>query len=207
MTSARAHEPHGSSAPPAPARPTPTVPPVLGFSALLGGFFAAAWFGYTAVRAEDGRNPVTDWLDPMLAAATVTLLVVLHAVVILLWAQLPAVRATGIAVAGLVAGQWMYITGEVLSNTITIGEPPQDVGSLLEIAGGVATLAAALCLGIVWARRSMSSRAIPAVGAIAAVAVLGMAWWLTHPIDQSLPGAPECVPGNPIYNITHGRSC
>ncbi|WP_107656253.1 hypothetical protein [Nocardia suismassiliense] len=205
MSTAQPHEPLGS--PTAPLRDSHIAPTALGFSALLGGAFAATWFGYTAVRAEDGRNPITDWLDPLLAAATVTLLVGLHAVVVLLWSQLPTVRAKGIAAAALVAGQWLYIVGEVLSNTVTVGEPPHDIGSLFEITGGAIGLVATLALAIVWAGRSMSSRAIPAIGAIAAVAALGLVWWLMHPIDQSRPGAPECIPGNPLYNLTHGRSC
>ncbi|MEU2032166.1 hypothetical protein [Nocardia amamiensis] len=184
-----------------------TAPPVLGFSALAGTVFAGAWFGYAAVRAEDGRNPVTDWLDPMLAAATITLFVVLQAVVILLWSQLPAARFRGAIVAALIAGQWMYVVGEVVSNTITIGEPPEDIGSLFEITGGSAILAAGLALTVAWFGRSPRGRSTTAVGGIAVAAAVGMVWWFTHAIDQGQPGAPDCVPGNPVYNIVHGDSC
>ncbi|WP_040774794.1 hypothetical protein [Nocardia pneumoniae] len=189
------------------ARPARATPQALGFSALTGTVFAAAWFGYAAVRAEDGRNPVTDWLDPMLAAATITLFVVLQAVVILLWSQLPVGRFRGAIAAGLVAGQWMYVVGEVLSNTITIGQPPEDIGSLFEITGGFVTLAASLALTVAWAGRSPRGRSTFAVGGIAVAAALGTVWWFTHAIDQGQPGAPDCVPGNPVYNITHGHSC
>ncbi|WP_454194065.1 hypothetical protein [Nocardia sp. Marseille-Q1738] len=190
-----------------PAQSPRTAPRMLGFSALAGAVFAAAWSGYAAVRAEDGRNPVTDWLDPMLAAATITLFVVLQALLILLWSQLPASRFSAAIAASSVAGQWMYVGGEVLSNTITIGQPPEDIGSLFEITGGFVALAAGLALTVAWVGRSPRDRSTLAVGAIAVAAALGTVWWFTHAIDQGRPGAPDCVPGNPVYNITHGHSC
>src|ERR687894_1443665 len=45
-------------------------PPWLFLSLLLGVPFAGGWLFYTASVAEDGRTPITDWMDPFLAGAT-----------------------------------------------------------------------------------------------------------------------------------------
>lgn len=109
----------------------------------------------------------------------------------------------------LAISQWAYIFGEILSNTITIGEPPEDIGSLFEIAAGVVVFLCAIAIIVSYikhtrrdaARRSRSSIALVV---LALVLFAGMMWWFTHPIDQSEPGAPDYIPGNPLYNFFRG---
>ncbi|MCG5217886.1 hypothetical protein [Streptosporangium sp. KLBMP 9127] len=189
---------------------TPARPPrVLGYSLILGLVFAAAWLGFTAVRARDGRMPITDWLDPMLAGSTLLVTLGAMAALIALWPQVPATRWRTVVVALLITTEWVYLTGEILSNTLTVGEPPSDVGSLLEISAGavagVALIVAAVALsGPAWRQNRPATAAVTLAALLLA---LGMTWWFTHPIDQSAPGAPACIPGNPLYNTFHRASC
>lgn len=142
--------------------------------------------------------PVTDWMDPLLAGATLGIVLLAIAAVIMLWDRIPATPVRTAGAAGLLAAQWMYVTGEILSNTITIGEPPADVGSLLEISAGAIAVLAVLALSFtLWHKTIL---------VVATVLAIGMGWWFSHPIDQSRPGTPECVPGNALYNVTHGCS-
>ncbi len=41
------------------------TPSILVYSTLLGIPFIGSWLGFTATVAEDGREPVTEWLDQM----------------------------------------------------------------------------------------------------------------------------------------------
>jgi len=167
----------------------------LGYSLLLGIAFALGWLAFAATRGQDGRMPVTDWMDPLLAGATLGVVLLAITAVIVLWDRIPATRTRTAGAAGLLTAQWMYITGEVLSNTITIGEPPADIGSLLEISAGAVAVLAVLALSFaLWHK---------AILVVAAILGIGMGWWFSHPIDQSRPGAPDCMPGNALYNATH----
>jgi hypothetical protein len=99
------------------------------------------------------------------------------------------------------------LAGEVLSNTITIGEPPGDVGGLLEIASGAISGAGLLGLAYLAIRDGRRHRSTIAITIAAATLAAATVWWFTHPIDQSAPGAPPCAPGNTLYNLTHGTDC
>jgi hypothetical protein len=191
-----------------PRKPLPgQAPTVPVYSLLLGVVFALAWLGYTAVRARDGREPITDWLDPMLAGTTLIGFLLPLALTLALWPRLPATRARDVAATGLVVAPWLMVLGEVLSNTITIGEPPEDIGGLLEMAAGglcltsVVVLAGAAVLGPAWRENRRGALAVTGAALLLAA---GMGWWFTHPIDQSGSGAPACVPGNPVYNTLRG---
>lgn len=179
----------------------------LAYSLLLGIVFAGGWFFYTAAVAEDGRTEITTWLDPFLAGATLSLHLVAIAVVMHLWARLPQSPSLRVASGAVVASQWIYVVGEVLSNTITIGEPPRDIGSLLEIGAGVVLTASVLALAcgpVRAATMSKTPRVARWLTMVAVVAATGLGWWFTHPIPQSTSGAPACVEGNPLYNAFHG---
>lgn len=181
-------------------------PAALAYSLVLGLAFALAWLAYAAVRARDGRAPVTDWLDPLLAGTTLGLDLLAMTALFVLWPGAPARLARGTAIM-LVTAQWTYITGEVLSNTITIGEPPGDVGGLLEIASGAMSGTGLLGLSCLAVREGRWDRPAKAITILAATLAAATVWWFTHPIDQSTSGTPACVPGNPLYNITRGTEC
>lgn len=121
------------------------------------------------------------------------------AILLVHWPATPATPTRTTVTILLITAQWTYITGEVLSNTITIGEPPGDIGGLLEIVSG--GMSGAGLLGLTYLTISKSRRrSTTAITTLAAAT----AWWFTHPIDQSTP---PCVPGNPLYNLTHGTDC
>jgi hypothetical protein len=99
----------------------------------------------------------------------------------------------------------VHFRRDTLQHDLTIGEPPQDIGSLFEIAGVWPSW---------WAPSPPRSstrgagpgpglRARAVLGTLAVVLFVGMGWWFTHPIDQSRPGAPEHMSGNPVYNVFH----
>ncbi len=187
----------------------PQPPLILGYSLMLGLAYALAWLGFTAVRGQDGRMPITDWMDPMLAGATLAVALLAIVSLIALWGELPATRIRTAAAVALVVSEWTYIAGEILSNTITIGEPPRDIGSLLEITSGVLAVLGVITLALPLAAKARAQHR-PATTAITIVAIVlaaGMGWWFAHPIDQGTPGAPDCVPGNLLYNVTHGTTC
>ncbi|MEU6720335.1 hypothetical protein ABZ897_53540 [Nonomuraea sp. NPDC046802] len=182
-------------------------PLALGYSLLLGLAFAMAWLGFTAIRARDGRMPVTDWLDPMLAAGTLLGLLAALTALVLMWPHLrPGISRT-LATVTLTWSPWLYIAGEVVSNTLTVGEPPADVGSLMEMTAGGLGVLGALALAGALLTEGGSRRGARGVTVIALVLATGMGWWFTHPIDQSAPGAPACVPGNALYNAAHDTIC
>lgn len=194
----------------APAAPADIGRPSLpGYSLALGLVFVCAWLGFTAVSARDGRMPVTDWLDPLLAGATLLAILFALAALLVLWSQLPENRFRRFAAGALITAQWTYIAGEILSNTLTIGEPPADVGGLLEIAAGVLAVLGVLAIaGAAFGRaRSRRPGVVGVLTAGAVVLAIGTAWWFSHPIDQSTPGTPGCVPGNTVYNAVHGADC
>ncbi|MDQ0230906.1 hypothetical protein [Metabacillus malikii] len=178
------------------------------FSFLLGIPFLIAWIGFTAVAAKDGREQITDWFDPMLAGLTLLAILAIQLVFMLLWPQLKdSYIKNGITFA-LTAAQWFYIFGEILSNTITIGEPPKDIGSLFEITAGVILFFASITLIGLYIKEQLKNH-MKSLGARLLILLtiflfFGMVWWFTHPIDQSEPGAPSYVEGNPIYNFFHG---
>ncbi|GIG70542.1 hypothetical protein [Phytomonospora endophytica] len=182
-------------------------PPALGYSLALGLAVVCAWLGYTAVSARDGRTPVTDWLDPLLAAVTLLAILAAIAALIVLWTPLPGTATRRIAAGALLTAQWTYTAGEVVSNTLTIGEPPSDIGGLLEMAAGVIAIAGVLAIAGATVNRARRPRSLGAITVVAVLAAAGMAWWFTHPIDQSTPGTPACVPGNAVYNSVHGSDC
>ncbi|GAA2913245.1 hypothetical protein GCM10010517_79820 [Streptosporangium fragile] len=186
-----------------------TAPPpaTLAYSLALGLVFAGAWLGFAAMRARDGRMPVTDWLDPLLAGATLGIALLAITALLVLWPGLPATPARTTVAILLVASQWTYIAGEVLSNTITIGEPPGDVGGLMEITSGALTGAGTLLLAFLTVAGGRHGRTAAVIGAVAVTVAASTGWWFTHPIDQSTPGTPACVPGNPLYNLAHGSDC
>ena len=124
-----------------------------------------------------------------------------------LWPGTRATPARTIAAILLVMSQWTYIAGEVLSNTITIGEPPGDVGGLLEIASGAISGTGLLGLAYLVIRQGRRHRSTTAITIVAAILAAATVWWFVHPIDQSTPGAPPCAPGNPLYNLTHATNC
>ncbi|WP_324717349.1 hypothetical protein U7230_03470 [Carboxydochorda subterranea] len=91
-------------------------------------------------------------------------------------------------------------------NTVTVGEPPQDIGSLLEFFSGGLAFLVAVGLAFRFGRKfgfGRTSRWVPVLTGLAAVLAVGVLWWFTHPIDQSQPGAPGCIPGNVLYNLFH----
>jgi hypothetical protein len=182
-------------------------PAAMAYSLVLGLAFALAWLGYAAVRARDGRTPVTDWLDPLLAGATLGVNLLAIIALLALWPGIPATPARATVAILLVTSQWTYVTGEVLSNTITIGEPPGDVGGLLEIASGAISGAGLLGLTYLTFRDGRRHRSTTAITILAATLAAATVWWFTHPIDQSTSGTPSCAPGNPLYNLTHGTDC
>jgi hypothetical protein len=182
-------------------------PAALACSLVLGLVFAMAWLGYAAVRARDGRMPVTDWLDPLLAGATLGVNLLAITALLALWPGSPATPARTTVAILLVTSQWTYVTGEVLSNTITIGEPPGDIGGLLEIASGAISVTGLLGLAFLAFRDGRRHRSTIAITILAVTLAAATVWWFTHPIDQRTAGAPPCVPGNPLYNVTHGTDC
>lgn len=189
---------------PEPARP----PALLGYCLTLGFVFVIALLGFAAVRARDGRRPVTDWLDPLLAGATLLAILAVLLTVIVLWPRLPATRTRRFAAGAVVSAEWLLISGEIVSNTITIGEPPGDIGALLEFGSGaaIATGVAALLAGL-FAPARRHPAATTAVTALALILAAATAWWFTHPIDQATAGTPACVAGNALYNAVHGGDC
>ncbi|CAA9235066.1 MAG: hypothetical protein AVDCRST_MAG77-1221 [uncultured Chloroflexi bacterium] len=179
------------------------------YSLLLGMPFVGSWLGYTATTAEDGRERITAWLDPMLAGLTLAAILVAQLALVVLWPRLPDTRPRRWILWGLIISQWSYTFGEVLSNTITLGEPPQDIGSLFEIGAGALLLLCSAGQAVLYATgagraAAPGSRAALALSLVAMVLFAGMLWWFTHPIDQSEAGAPPCVPGNPLYTLFHG---
>jgi hypothetical protein len=182
------------------------IPSYFVLSLLLGIPFLCAWLGFTATMAKDGRSPVTDWLDPLLAGLTLLSILFVQLVWVILWPRLQHVPfKKGLALL-LVISQWAYIFGEIVSNTITIGEPPQDIGSLFEIAAGAIAFlcsAAFALLYLVKQSNDGNGRRTLLLPVIALILFVGVLWWFTHPIDQSQPGAPENIPGNPVYNFFH----
>ena len=147
--------------------------------------------------------------DPFLAGATLTLHLVAITALLGLWPQLRSSRVARRGAVAVVVSQWIYVLGEVLSNTVTIGEPPADFGSLLEIAADVAVTIAMVVIGLgeVLSRtRRENQPAAVALATVAAISLAGILWWFTHPIDQARPGAPRCIEGNPLYNAFRG-SC
>lgn len=50
------------------------VPQYFVLSLLLGIPFLSAWLVFAAMTAKDGREPITDWFDPILAGLTLGLL-------------------------------------------------------------------------------------------------------------------------------------
>jgi hypothetical protein len=177
------------------------------YSLLLGTVFAGSWLGYTATVAEDGREAITVWLDPMLAGATLGGILLMQVALVMAWSRLSGSRARPWLTWGLILAEWSYILGEVLSNTITVGEPPEDIGSLFEIGAGVLVLLCSIGLSAAYARsadmaRNPRSRAVLSV--LAAILFAGLLWWFSHPVDQSRAGAPACVTANPLYNLFHG---
>jgi hypothetical protein len=183
-------------------------PAVVGYSLVLGLAFVAVLMGFTAVRARDGRMPVTDWLDPLIAGVTLLAVLGALAALVVVWGHLPT-RLRAAAAAVLIGAEWTYVAGEVVSNTITVGEPPADLGSLLEFAAGGAVVVCSVVIAVAVARgaRRQHRAASVAVTVAATVLACGTAWWFTHPIDQSGPGTPACVPGNAVYNTLHGTAC
>jgi hypothetical protein len=182
------------------------APSILVYSTLLGIPFIGSWLGFTAMVAEDGREPVTEWLDPMLAGLTLAAILVAQLVLMYLWPRLSSSRFRIWISWGLIISEWSYVFGEVLSNTITIGEPPQDIGSLFEIGAGVLLLLCSISLGVLYAKgpdMADAPRARTILSVLATTLFIGLVWWLTHPIDQSEAGAPPCVPGDPLYNLFH----
>ena len=182
-------------------------PSILVYSALLSIPFIGSWLGFTAMVAEDGREPITEWLDPMLAGLTLVAILAAQLVLMYLWPRLSGSRFTVWISWGLIISEWSYIFGEILSNTITIGEPPQDIGSLFEIGAGVLLFLCSIGLSVLYARGmdmadAPQARAI--LSTLAAVLFIGLLWWLTHPIDQGQAGAPPCVADNLLYNLFHG---
>lgn len=183
------------------------APSVLVYSALLSIPFVGSWLGFTATVAEDGRAPVTEWLDTMLAGLTLAAILVTQLALMYIWPRLSDSRFRIWISWGLIVSEWSYIFGEILSNTITVGEPPQDIGSLFEIGAGVLLFLCSIGLSVLYARGADMANAPWAhavLSVIAAVLFIGLLWWLTHPIDQSQAGAPPCVPGNSFYNLFHG---
>jgi zinc transporter ZupT len=96
-----------------------------------------------------------------------------------------------------------FILGEILSNTITIGEPPKVIGSLLEMTGGFLAFISILILATNFVKK-MNNRENSFLFTLSLLLFLGMIWWFTHPIDQSLPIAPSCIKDNIVYNLFHG---
>ncbi|WP_159887748.1 hypothetical protein [Paenibacillus puerhi] len=172
-------------------------------SLLLGLPFVGALLGYLPIRAQDGRMPLTDWVDPMIAGLTLTCILLVQLFVIVLWEKLGIGRLKNISVLGLIICQWAYTFGEILSNTITIGEPPNDIGSLFEIAAGGLLFVITIILYVQYDRqvKGTVTQGALVLPLIAIVLFIGVIWWFTHPIDQSNPGAPDFVEGNPIYNF------
>ncbi|WP_232665849.1 hypothetical protein [Pseudonocardia sp. TRM90224] len=183
-------------------------PAAVTYSLVLGSTFALSWLGFAAVRARDGRSPVTDWLDPLLAGATLGVNLLAVVALIVCWPAIAAGRTRSAVAILMVTALWTYITGELLSNTITIGEPPGDIGGLLEISSGAMTGAGLLGLvHLEFGRRRRRPRSTIAITALAATLAVATAWWFTHPIDQRESGTPVCVPGNALFNVTHGVAC
>lgn len=175
-------------------------------SLLLGVPFLSAWIGFAAMAAKDGREPVTDWLDPMLAGLTLTVILFVQLVFLIVWPHIKDSRLKKGLQFSFMISQWFYIFGEILSNTITIGEPPQDIGSIFEIASGVILLLSSIVLISVYKKvqfADVKKRGLTLLLLLAISLFLGMAWWFIHPIDQSKPGAPEYISGNPVYNFFH----
>lgn len=184
----------------------PDARALLVLSVLLGILFGGSWLGYTAATAEDGRRAITDWLDPMLAGATIGIFMLAQLALVVGWTYLPGERLKHWAAMALISASWVYIAGEVLSNTITVGEPPADIGSMLEIAAGIGVLVTVLTLSVAAFSKVVGDGRRWLLGGTAMVLFVGMLWWFSHPIDQGQPGAPSCVAENPLYNAFH-QSC
>lgn len=185
------------------------LPQLFKLSLLLGFPFVAGWLSFTAMSAQDGREPVTDWLDPMLAGLTLLTILCVQVVLICVWSHLKDSPWKKWIAWSLMGSQWFYIFGETLSNTITIGEPPQDIGSLFEITAGAILLLTSVALIVLYlgsqTRNAQVKKPNLALTLLALSLLVGMAWWFTHPIDQSKPGAPKYIPGNPVFNIFHNN--
>jgi hypothetical protein len=182
------------------------IPKTFVFSLLLGVPFLTAWLGFAAMSAKDGREAVTDWLDPMLAGITLLSILFVEIVLLVIWSHINNERLKKRLVWFLMISQWFYIFGEILSNTITIGEPPQDIGSLFEITSGVIVFLSSIGLILVFLKSQLSKeekRKSNILLILAIVLYVGMVWWFTHPIDQSQPGTPKYIHGNPLYNFFH----
>jgi hypothetical protein len=182
------------------------IPKHFVLSLLLGVPFLSAWLGFTAMAAKDGRQPVTDWLDPLLAGLTLLTILVVQTIFLMVWSQIKDSFFKNGLTWALMISQWFYIFGEILSNTITIGEPPQDIGSLFEISSGVIVFLSSLCLIATFINgqiTSMQRQSRKALIVLSMLLFVGMSWWFTHPIDQSKPGSPNHISGNHIYNFFH----
>ena len=88
-------------------------------STLLGLPFALGLLVYSATVTLDGRAPITDWQDPMLAGLTLFSIVLVGLTVVVLWPRLGGGGAKGVVARALIGGQWSYTFGEILSNTIS----------------------------------------------------------------------------------------
>lgn len=182
------------------------VPNYVILSLLSGIPFLCAWLGFTAMVAKDGRSSITEWFDPFLAGLTLLAILFVELVLVVVWPYLNAAKLKHVLAGILVIAQWAYIFGEILSNTITIGEPPEDIGTLFEIASGATLLLLSLALTIVYFIKQLQATSknrvvMFTILILATVLIVGMMWWFTHPIDQSEPGAPAYIPGNPVYNF------
>jgi hypothetical protein len=71
--------------------------------------FLIAFLGYTAIMAKDGRNPVTDWLDPMLAGLTILGILFIQLVLMIVWDHIDNLLVKLLIGRGLLASQWFYI--------------------------------------------------------------------------------------------------
>src|SRR5690606_10999751 len=83
-------------------------PAVVGYSLVLGLAFVAVLMGFTAVRARDGRMPVTDWLDPLIAGVTLLAVLGALAALVVVWGHLPT-RLRAAAAAVLIGAEWTYV--------------------------------------------------------------------------------------------------
>lgn len=142
---------------------------------------------YSATVTLDGRAPITDWQDPMLVGLTLFSIVLVGLTVVVLWPRLGGGGAKGRRRLGPDRRPVVvHLRRDTLQHDLTIGEPPQDISSLFEIAGSAVVLVGAVAAAVLYARE----RARAVLGTLAVVLFVGMGWWFTHPIDQSQPGGP-----------------
>lgn len=182
------------------------IPQYFVLSLMLGVPFLSAWLGFTAMAAKDGREPITDWFDPLLAGLTLLSILFVQIIFVVVWPHIRnSLMKRGLTWA-LMVSQWFYIFGEILSNTITVGEPPQDLGSLFEIASGVIVFLSSISLITIYIQQHLTTierKSRYSLVILSFFLFVGMVWWFTHPIDQSQPGTPENIIGNPVYNFFH----